>query len=364
MNLNKEIDFKPADFLHWWGRGLSAWLPEKIRRWLKQKTPEVLMVANDNQLALYRRQDGQETLLARLNMDESLAGQFEHFLDEHPELEQARFLLRLEGRQAIKKNLQLPLAVKDNLEQVMRYELDKYTPFTADQVYYAVKALNDNNGQQLNVLLVITPRATLDSLYDSLSNAGIPLDRVYFKEAPDDSYTPYNLLPEEKRPARGRVYQWLLWGLLGTLLILLGLVLVYPVYYQKQSVEQLRQQLDRLKNQSQQVLAQQQQMDQIIEETEHLIQLKKEAPFLNELLNSLSQLLPENTWLTHFKFSQNRIQIQGQSASASSLIGILENAPALSNVRFVSPLTQDKRTGLERFQISADVNSPEKTHEP
>ncbi|MFK5948781.1 MAG: fimbrial assembly protein, partial [Methylococcales bacterium] len=48
--------------------------------------------------------------------------------------------------------------------------------------------------------------------------------------------------------------------------------------------------------------------------------------------------------------------IQGQSPTASALISVIEASVLFSNARFVSPLTQDKKTGMERFQISMDVN--------
>ena len=51
---------------------------------------------------------------------------------------------------------------------------------------------------------------------------------------------------------------------------------------------------------------------------------------------------------------------------ASALISLLEASPFFSNVSFASPLTQDKATGMERFQISMDVSvkQPESVQEP
>jgi general secretion pathway protein L len=74
-------------------------------------------------------------------------------------------------------------------------------------------------------------------------------------------------------------------------------------------------------------------------------------------MNILSQLLPNDTWLTHLKYINNKLNIQGQSPSASALIGVMEASSLFSNARFVSPLTQDKKTGFERFQISVEVKA-------
>ena len=98
-------------------------------------------------------------------------------------------------------------------------------------------------------------------------------------------------------------------------------------------------------------------IDQIVDETERLIKIKNKSASMIETINLLSQLLPNETWLTHFKYNNEKIQIQGQSPTASALISILEISPLFSNARFVSPLTQDKKTGMERFQISMNINS-------
>ena len=95
----------------------------------------------------------------------------------------------------------------------------------------------------------------------------------------------------------------------------------------------------------------------MVDETKRLIKIKDKSPALTGLINRLSQLIPNDTWLTHFKFNDDHLQIQGQSPSASVLISVLEASPLFSNARFVSPLTQDKRTGMERFQIRMDLNS-------
>jgi general secretion pathway protein L len=49
------------------------------------------------------------------------------------------------------------------------------------------------------------------------------------------------------------------------------------------------------------------------------------------------------------------LQIQGESPAASGLIAVLEDSALFSNAKFVSPVTQDTTTGLERFQITVDV---------
>ena len=71
----------------------------------------------------------------------------------------------------------------------------------------------------------------------------------------------------------------------------------------------------------------------------------------------LSKLIKQDTWLTYLQLTDGRLQFQGQSPTASALIAVLEESPFFTNARFVSPVTQDVRSGLERFQITVDVIS-------
>ncbi|MEZ5584100.1 MAG: PilN domain-containing protein [Candidatus Competibacteraceae bacterium] len=48
-------------------------------------------------------------------------------------------------------------------------------------------------------------------------------------------------------------------------------------------------------------------------------------------------------------------QIRGQSVQASTLIGLLEESTHFKEVTFRSPITADRRTGKDRFHISARV---------
>ena len=112
-------------------------------------------------------------------------------------------ILRLTDQNAIQKELCLPSAAKENLDQVVAYELDRYTPFKAEQVYFAVKPLPGvNEPGQIRVMLILTTREVLDGLYEDIKAMGLsPLFADYEGSANNlDSldYT-YNLLPERLR---------------------------------------------------------------------------------------------------------------------------------------------------------------------
>ncbi len=353
MNLNKEIQLNPKAFFRWWGEGLMAWLSDKLWDWLFDRAEDVVLKMDTDQLRVYQHRAGQESLLAAIALSD-LDDEYAKLLQRYPQLEKGRFILHLNNQQAIQKIIVLPSAVKDNLTQVLRYELDKYTPFSAEQVYLSTQVLSQPGDEQLKVLLVLTPRETLDALMSKLAATRIQLDRVEHENKLVQKVD-YNLLPEEKQRHKNRLVRMLALSLvILSGLFLIGL-LVMPVITGKNQVDEIRQKIRALGLETEQVQQQQLAMDRLLEQSEQIVSLKQTQPFLNEILNELTRLLPDNTWLRHFKFQQGKIQIQGQSSAASSLIEVLESSPLFENVRFISPLTQDKRTGQERFRISAEV---------
>jgi len=356
MNLKTEIDFNPKRFFQWWGRELSQCLPEKIRQKLTEQSGYLFLSVNNAEVQFEQMLEGQLQKLTAFPLNEA---SYHRFTAENTAFEKVDYVLRLSADQAIKKILSLPSAAKENLWQVVSFELDRLTPFNAEQVYYSVKILDKEVQGKIKVLLILTPKAILDDIVLQLNNAQIyPSVADYCGQANDFTYDlePYNLLPEEHRPVKNKTTQMAIAGLTVIAMVLAIAVLAFPIWQKQKEVDNLRYALRALQEDTQVVQSQQLDIDLIVEETELLINIKQRAPELTELLNLLSQLMPNDTWLTHFKYNEDYLQIQGQSPSASGLISVLEASSLFSNARFVSPLTQDKKTGLERFQIRMDLD--------
>lgn len=294
------------------------------------------------------------------HLDNTDPSAYQQLKSRHADIEKADCILRLSDAQALKKTIYLPEAAQENLQQVVGFELDRYTPFKAEQVYFAVVPQGKTGQGQLRVMLVLTPRAVLDEQLAHLGVWGIQPGRVEYRPANDAASQAdgqYNLLPERYRPSTGKLAQSVHWLLNGVLSILLLAVMVYPVWQEKQSVDLLKTRIKSLEKETRIVDEQQQEIDALRDETQRLITIKNQTPELVAVLNELSHLLKDDTWLTHLQYSETHMQIQGQSPAASALIGLLEASPFFGKVSFVSPLTQDKTTGLERFQISMDVSA-------
>ncbi|HEY8094976.1 MAG TPA: PilN domain-containing protein [Methylobacter sp.] len=364
-NLNSTIDLDVKKFFRWWLRELEFLVPEKISRWAFEKQSFIIVRPEGNRLALTYAYEEEIEPLAILERNASGIAQYKALLAQDDRLAKAYSILRLTGQEAIQKELALPAAAKENLSQVVAYELDRYTPFKPEQVYFAVKPLEgEHEPGQIRVMLVLTRREMLDALYEDLNAMGMSPLFVDYEATPNDlehRYDGYNLLPEEMREKTAILPRLIYTGLIATACLLLGAVLVLPVWFEYQTVNALQEKIDAIEKDAKGVKVLQQEIDAMIDETKLLIAEKNAAPAVVDMLNTLSALMKDDTWVGYLQYSDGHLQIQGESPAASALLGVLEDSEMFANARFVSPVTQDKASGQERFQVTVDVTPVAKT---
>jgi general secretion pathway protein L len=73
------------------------------------------------------------------------------------------------------------------------------------------------------------------------------------------------------------------------------------------------------------------------------------------LLNEMSRVIPDDTWVNRIDINHDEVQLQGQSGSAAGLIALIEESPTFHSAQFRSPITQVTRTTLERFHLAAKL---------
>lgn len=358
MNLNSTIDLDFKQFFRWWKRELSFLVPEKIKQLVSDKQGFIIIRPYGAQLKLTYVSNGQSeplTILDRNTKDIT----YQDLYGKDERLANANIILRLTGQDAIQKELSLPTAAKENLNQVVAYELDRYTPFSAEQVYFSVKVLDGANEPGLiKVMLILTTRDLLDGLYDDIKAIGFTPLLADYEGSPNNLeqlYDSYNLLPEKLRQKTAKVPRLIHLSLITLTCLLLASAIGMPLFYEYQTVKALQLKVDSLEKDAKKVKALQKEIDTVIDETRQLIKEKNKTPDVIEILNTLSSLIKDDTWLSYAQYSDGHLQIQGESPAASTLIAVLEASDLFVNARFASPVTQDSISKLERFQITVDV---------
>src|SRR5271165_3745771 len=143
------------EFFSWWFGRLAELLPQGMRR------------------------TARETPLGRFGLGAT-------DLAELPRATGRTTVLRLSEPDVLGKTLTLPLAAERELDQVLGFEMDRETPFKAEEIYWnhRIEGADRQNGR-LSVRLVLLPKANLAPLLTALGQFGIRPRRVEIADGPD-----------------------------------------------------------------------------------------------------------------------------------------------------------------------------------
>lgn len=358
-NLNSAIELDFKKFFRWWKNELRFLVPDKIKEFVSDKRGTIIVRPEGNQFALSYWLEWRDEPLIKIDRDESGIDKYKALLTSDERLRKADLIFRLTRKYAIQKELSLPAAAKENLHQVVTYELSRYSPFSAEHAYYAVKALDViNEPGQIRVMLILTAREVLDTFYRDLKTFSMVPKFADYEDVPNDlegNEEPYNLLPEWLREKTDRTEQLIHTVLAAMVGLLMLATLALPVLFESRSVNALQEKIDSIEKEAKSIKALQAEADALVDETKQLITKKTERPPVVAVLDTLSKLIKDDTWLAYAQYANGQLQIQGESPAASTLISVLEASDVFANAKFVSPVTRDNVTKLERFQISVDI---------
>lgn len=353
-SLNPQLKIDLPAFFHWWGSELAFLIPERVKKFFGRSRPTVVLRKSNGGVNVTIWDKDRLEDLGVFPLDEDGAVRREDLWRERPEIQIAEILLDLTPAEALIKRFRLPAATEENLARVTGFELDRLTPFAAEQVYYHGRLIERlPETKQLLVELALTPRSKLDPLLSELAACGWFPDRVEI--GGDPGRRRHQLLPEAYQKRRGRLPRLVNAALGGLLALLLLVIAVLPIWRDYQRTTELEQELRKVSKVAKEVEALRQDSEKLSREASFVVDKKRTEPALVDVLNELSRVIPDNTWLYGLQYKDRRLVIQGQSPSASSLIAVVEASPYFLNTSFVSPVTKDVTSGFERFQIASEV---------
>jgi len=341
-------------FWTWWKASLLSWLPVRWRTLLGLSDARLLLMPGGGRLQVLRLQAGQRQLLAEL----PLSAPPEAVQASVPARDAAlpRFAL-LPASSVLRKVLRLPAAAEARLRDVLGFEIDRQTPFSADQVHFDARLLPRRADGQLEAELVVSPRHAVEALLapawqgqldgvDVADAAGLPLG--------------VNLLP----PASRRPRQDPMRGL-NRLLLLGALVLLVLAGWQlldnrRQAAAQLSAQVEAAATRARAVAAQRQQLQDLVDGHAFFADQRQQHPTLTQLTNELSTRLGDDTALEKLSIEDGRMQLIGLSGSASSLVSRLEGSALWKTPSLSSVLQAVAGSDRERFALSAELLAPAK----
>ncbi len=347
-------------FWRWWSGELIALVPQWLRQSSANAANGLLIEVTPQVIILHRWLQGSLTEHGRVDRqsgDRDTQGiAFQAFFRKlHKRDEQVA--LWLTETQCLVKQIELPLAAVKNLRQVLGFEMDRHTPFKAEQVYFDFRVLRvDNQKNRLAVKLVVVPRSELDGSLDLLERWGAPANAAYVAIAVPNGDA-INLMPAECNTAQTSRLRGINPGLLLLTLTLAMAAITIPIWQKRQAVIALLPIVDRAKQQARETDALRREQEKLAAEFNFMLDKKQAVPPLVILLDELSRLLPDDTWVQQFNLKGKELQIQGETGSSSKLIALIESTRILHDANFRSPLTKGNMPNSERYHLMAAIKT-------
>jgi len=239
-------------------------------------------------------------------------------------------------------------AAADNLRQVLTFEIDRQTPFTADQVYFDfLVGAAPPSSETMEVELVACPKSEVDAAVERTRAWRIRPTIVDIDGGERQQPARINLLPRVPGRAAGTGMTRLT-AVLAAVAILLGATAVYlPLDRQRRTAELMQAEAAKARVMAMSAAKLRETIAELAGGTEFLAKRKRTNPGFVETLDALTRLLPDDTWLQQLRINGDEVRLTGFSAAASSLIGLIERSEQFTDARFRSSVTQDARNKAE-----------------
>lgn len=351
------IAARAQSFFKWWGAGLLRCLPLSVRRAFRRaRLNQVVLEPAEGGFRVTRVAHGEREDLGHIPSDARSRTEND-FLEKGAGGKLGQIVLRLPAGQALVHDLTLPRAAEENLRQVLGFEMDRHTPFQPDQVYYTHRVLERQpNAGTVRVRLIVVPRKVLDDQMQRLTAMGLSPAVVDIA----DEVPGVNLLEgQQRRNVRQSIYRlnWML-GVLA--LVLLATALLVPLVQKRGVVIELMDRVNTAQRKAEVTVKFRERLESAVETARFLVEKKMARPRVIVVLDELSRIIPDGTWVQRFKIKEDEVQLSGESDDASSLIQLLESSALFEGVKFRSQLTRNRRTGEERFSLSAQITGSQR----
>lgn len=338
-----------STFFAWWLEQLRELLPAALRR-TARGADALIIVPNTglgrlDTVSVALRRGGKETALGEFAA--TPAG-----LRDLPRSSGRPVALRLEKNEFLEKTLVLPLAAQADLDQVLAFEMDRETPFKAEELYWNHQiAATDRQRQQLAVRLLLLPKTRLAQLMAALGAAGFA--PAWAEIADDGDCPPLPLDGGASRRSDGA--RRLLWPAAACCGLLAASAVAIPFVQQAAVLSALDREVHAGEATAARAEALRRQIDRASHSADIVNGEMEKAGRPLEILAKLTRILPDDTYLTNFELRQGKLTINGRSGGAARLIGALATDGGFRNPTFAAPVTRLESVHAEVFTIAADV---------
>jgi general secretion pathway protein L len=366
-----------AGFWPWWSAQLGALVPPKPRAALERRRMRPVLVFDGDHATLWRPgMEGQRAVMLAtatipLGGDAatvvgagraavaSLANGSPGAAAVMPKV-----VLSMPPRDVLRKTLTLPAAVESNLLQTLAYDLDRHTPFKADELYFdAVVVGRSSAKREIRVDLVACRKSVVDAAMRHATAWGATVSAAVPEPPATSSASRLNLLPHEARSSRAVWGRWQFWLPLCLVAAVALAAIAIPLWQKRDYAIALNGLAAEARAQAAVSDTLRTELETRVGEFNFALERKYAYPSAFRVVDEVSRVLPDDTWLTQMemksiakgKETQREILVRGETANAGRLVQLVEESPLFAQTAPRSPTTKIQPGPGEIFDLGAQV---------
>jgi general secretion pathway protein L len=270
--------------------------------------------------------------------------------------------------QVLRKQLTLPGVVEPNLRQAMGWDLDRHSPFPPEQLYYdAVVVGREPATGQIRVDLAMALRTQVDAALRRVEGWGaapvavVPARAADATAAADPSK--FNLLPEDRVREVPYWRKWHFWLPVALLVLVGGTAILLPLWQKRDQAIALSSVAEEARVKAAAADALRTELERATGDYNFVLGKKFAFPPTVQLLEDVTKLLPDDTWLLQFELKSTgrgketlrEMLLRGESGSAGRLVALLENSNLVQQASPRSPMTKIQPGPGEIFDLGAQL---------
>jgi len=256
------------------------------------------------------------------------------------------------------RQLDFPKQAATFLDGMIRSQIDRLTPWAAGDVVFGFSPPRDAPDERLELTLAATSRATVMPLVQFADRVGAAALTVSVGDEADGAAMPrpISVFAVGLRSAitgdldLAKLLRYLLLGIAGAaaLALVAGMVIGNVLDGELQDVQaRIARQRAALRlnagsGDSAETL---------------LARRKQTTPAAVLVLDAISKILPDSTYVTELHIEGDRLQVAGLTRDSPMLIRLIEQSPQFSRATFYAPTTREANEPGERFHIEAHINA-------
>jgi general secretion pathway protein L len=318
----------------WWIDELSGLVPERYRRNVRRRAPWTARVDRDGVIQLWR--EGRPT---QATPPSPAAGW------------RADVVLPTEA--VLVRDLDLPRLSNADLRRMLQVNMDRFTPFSAERVYFdAPTLLRPGDEARARVRLAVIPRERALDVLTRARALGLEVERLGTEdEDSDPAFDFMAAIRADQGGSSGRRRLALWWSACAGLVALNVLAIILL------DMRDVRRLTAAVETEQPRVAAATRIRETVAaEQGVRLALLTRRSQ--NEplrIVDALTKALPEGQWTHRLEWNGRTVRIVGFKTQGFDVPGALRHTPALTNPRsLLSDMPVKTTAGVEPFDVIAD----------